>query len=277
MAQTNRFEGKAVLITGAARGQGRTHAVGFAREGADVAICDVGGGDVASAPYALGSADELSETARLVHAEGRRAVVGRFDVRDYSAMSEFVQRALAEFGKIDILVTNAGILSFGAMVDLTDEQWNDIFDINVKGVWHAVKAVVPQMQERGYGRVVIAGSVGSLIGFPGIGHYTATKHALNGITKSLALELAPRGITVNLVCPSTVKTPMIQNDAAYALMSPDDPSESAAARIHEMHNAMGVPWYEPEEVTKLVLFVASDDARYMTGVAIPLDMGFTAG
>jgi SDR family mycofactocin-dependent oxidoreductase len=273
----NRFDGRVVLITGAARGQGRTHAIGFAAEGADIAICDLGAADaVGTAPYALSSSDDLDETARLAEAEGARVVVERLDVRDGAALQAFADRTIAELGQIDILIVNAGILSFGALTDITEEQFDDVFDINVKGAWNTIRAVVPHMAERQYGRVVVAGSAGSLIGFPYMGHYCATKHALLGLTRSLALEHGKNNVTVNLVCPAMVATPMVKNSAAYGLMNPDNPTEEAAVEIHKSLNAMDTPWVEPEEITRLVMFLASEDARHMTGSAVPIDMGFTA-
>lgn len=273
----NRFEDKVVLITGAGRGQGRTHAVGFAEEGADIAICDLGGEiSVDSAPYALGSADDLAETERLVRATGRRVVAERLDVRDASALKALADRTIRELGQIDVLIVNAGILSFGAVTEIGEQQYDEMFDINVKGAWNTLRAVVPHMAQRKYGRVVIAGSAGSLIGFPYMGVYCAAKHALLGLTRSLALEQGKNNVTVNIVCPAMVATPMVKNDAAYSLMNPDNPTEQAAIEIHRTLNAMDTPWVQPEEITRLVMFLASEEARHMTGSAIPIDMGFTA-
>lgn len=273
----SRFEGKVALITGAARGQGRAHAIGFADEGANVAICDLGKDDaVESVPYGLASADDLDETAKLAEDHGAKTIVGRLDVRDGAALQAFADRVIAEFGHIDVLVVNAGILSFGALTEISEEQFTEVFDINVKGAWNTLRAVVPYMAERKYGRIVVAGSAGSLIGFPNMGHYCASKHALLGLTRSLALEQGKNNVTVNIICPAMVATPMVKNDFAYGLMSPDDPTEDAAIEIHRRLNAMDTPWVEPEEITRLVLFLASEDARHMTGSAIPIDMGFTA-
>jgi SDR family mycofactocin-dependent oxidoreductase len=272
-----RFEDKVVFITGAAGGAGPAPARGVAEEGADVAICDLGGEtSVASAPYKLGSADDLSETERLVQETGRRAVTARLDVRNAAALKQLADRTVSELGKIDILIVNAGILSFGALTEITEQQYDDIFDINVKGAWNTIRAVVPHMVSRKYGRIVVAGSSGSLIGFPNMGHYCAAKHALLGMTRSLALEQGANNITANIVCPAMVATPMVKNEAAYGLMNPDNPTEEAAIEIHKTLNAMGTPWVEPEEITRLAMFLASEDARHMTGSAVPIDMGFTA-
>jgi SDR family mycofactocin-dependent oxidoreductase len=264
-----------VFITGAGRGQGRAHAVAFAREGADLAISDICA-EIASVPYGLSSDSDLAETVQLCEAEGAKVISERVDVRDYDQVQRFADRTLSEFGKIDVLAANAGIFTFGTLTELSAEQFGDMIDTNLKGVWHSVKAVVPSMAERQYGRIVITGSSASLIGYPNVGHYVAAKHGVLGLTKSLALEQAANGITVNCVCPAAVRTTMLENEAAYALMSPDDPTRDTAMSVMETLNAIPVPWVEPEEVSKLVLFLASDDARYMTGGEVKLDMGLTA-
>lgn len=270
-----RFEGKSVFITGAARGQGRSHAVHFAREGADVAISDICA-DVATVPYGLSSESDLAETVRLCEAEGARVVSAQVDVRNYDEVAGFAELAERELGRIDVLVANAGIFTFGALTELSSEQFGDMIDTNLKGTWHTVKAVVPGMASRGYGRVVIIGSSASLIGYPNVGHYVASKHAVLGLTRSLALEQAPNKITVNCVCPTGVHTMMLENEAAYALMSPDNPTLEAALPVLAAMNPLGDPWVEPEDVSRMVLFLASDEARYITGAEFKVDMGLTA-
>ena len=270
-----RFEGKNVVITGGGRGQGRSHAVAFAREGANVAVCDVCE-DVASVPYGLSGASDLEETARLCQAEGATVISERVDVRSFDQVKAFADRAIDELGQVHVLVPNAGIFSFGTLTELPEQQFSDMIDTNLKGCWHAMKAVVPHMADNGYGRVVVIGSSASLIGYPNVGHYAAAKHGVLGLTKSLALEQAANGITVNCVCPSSVHTQMLENEAAYALMSPDNPTLEAALPVLTSLNAIPEPWVEPEEISKLVLFLASDDARYMTGGEVKVDMGLTA-
>jgi SDR family mycofactocin-dependent oxidoreductase len=271
-----RFEGRTVLITGAARGQGRAHAVAFAREGADVAICDICR-DVASVPYPLGTRAELDETAALVEAEGRRALVGEVDVRSWDHVQAFASRAIDEFGQVDVLVANAAIFGSAATLDeMTEEQFDDMVATNLKGVWLSIKAVVPHMSARGYGRIVVTGSTGTFIGAPHFGHYVATKHAIDGLVKSLALEQGANGITANLVCPTAVGTTMLLNDALYPLFSPDDPTREAMGEIMKTLHATPEPWLDPEDVSRVVLFLASDDARHMTGGAVKVDMGWTA-
>jgi SDR family mycofactocin-dependent oxidoreductase len=270
-----RFEGKTALVTGAARGQGRSHALALAREGADIAICDICH-DLETVHYPLSTPDELAETVRLIEAEDRRVVAEQVDVRDWEAMHAFTERAIAELGKIDILVANAGIFTHAALDQMTEQQWDETFDTNVKGVWHSIKAVVPHMAARKYGRVVVIGSSASIIGNPNVGHYTASKHAVDGLVKCLALEQGANGITANLVCPTGVGTTMILNDGLYKLFNEEEPTQKNLGDMLTSLHAIPRPWLEPEDVSNLVLFLASDDARYMTGSRTVIDMGFTA-
>ena len=272
---SKRFEGKAALITGAARGQGRSHAVALAREGANIAICDIVE-QIDTVPYGLSAPSDLDETKRLCEAEGATVVAERADVRKYAEVKAFADKAIDEFGQIHILIPNAGIFTFGTLTEMSEEMFNDMIDTNLRGCWHTIKAVVPNMAEHQYGRVVIIGSSSSLIGYPNVGHYTAAKHGVLGLTKSLAVEQAANGITVNCVCPTGVRTMMLENEAAWQLVNPDNPTREGAMQNFQLMNAIPRPWLEPEDVTKLVLFLASDDSMYMTGGEVKIDMGLTA-
>jgi SDR family mycofactocin-dependent oxidoreductase len=272
---SKRFEGKAALITGAARGQGRSHAVALAREGANIAICDIVE-QIDTVPYGLSAPSDLEETKRLCEAEGAKVVAERADVRKYAEVKAFADKAIDEFGQIHILIPNAGIFTFGTLTEMSEEMFNDMIDTNLRGCWHVIKAVVPNMAEHQYGRVVIIGSSSSLIGYPNVGHYTAAKHGVLGLTKSLAVEQAANGITVNCVCPTGVRTMMLENEAAWQLVNPDNPTREGAMQNFQLMNAIPRPWLEPEDVTKLVLFLASDDSMYMTGGEVKIDMGLTA-
>jgi (+)-trans-carveol dehydrogenase len=264
-----RFTGKVALITGAARGQGRAHAIEFAREGANLALSDIGGeaGSVSA---------ELAETQQLCEAEGARVVADSVDVRDYEQVNSHTGRAVAELGQVDIAIPNAGIFTFGLAHELSAETFGDMIDINLKGVWHTCKAVLPQMIERRYGRIVAIGSAASVRGFPNCAHYTAAKHAIVGLVKSMATEQGANGITVNIVCPAGVGTPMIRNEEFYSFASPDNPTEDAVKDALTGLSAIPKPWLEPEEVSRVVLFLASDDAENMTGSVVMVDMGLTA-
>jgi len=273
----NRFEGKTVLITGAGRGQGRSHALGFAREGADVAVCDICQ-DAATIPYELSSRADLDETVRLIEAEGRKAVGGVVDVRNYAQLKEFTDRAVAELGgKLDVLCCNAGVFASAATLDvMPEEMWDEMIDTNVKGVWLTCKAALPHMMARKYGRIVVTGSTAGHIGAPNFGHYTASKHALDGLVKTLAWEQGANGITVNIVAPTGVGTRMILNDTLYGIFDAANPTKERMSEMLAGTHASGVPWLEPEDVTKVVLFLASDDAARMTAANVKVDMGYTA-
>lgn len=272
----SRFEGKTALVTGAGRGQGRSHAVSLAREGVDVAICDICE-DIGSVPYPLSTSAELDETARLIEAEGRRAVHGKVDVRSWDQVKSFADRAIGELGKLDILVANAGIFGSAALLhELEEEQFDDMIAVDLKGVWLTIKAVVPHMIERKYGRIVVTGSTAGLIGAANFGHYCAAKHGLDGLVKTLALEQGANGITANIVAPTGVGTTMILNDTLYGIFNEAQPTKEAMAEIMSTLHAIPRPWLEPEDVTKVVLFLASDDAQYTTGSIYKVDMGWTA-
>lgn len=270
-----RFAGRSVVITGAARGQGRAHAVAFAREGANVAISDIGV-DIATAPIPMGTEDELAETARLCEAEGATVFSRLVDVRDAEAVSRWVDGAVDAFGKVDIAVANAGIFSQSQLADMTYEMFDDTINVNVRGTFHTVRAVLPHMKREQYGRIIATGSTCSVIGYQNVGHYTASKHAVAGLIKTLAKEVGAHGITANYVLPNGVSTKMIRNEAMYRIMNPENPSEELAKELWASMNAIPVPWVEPEEISHAVLFLASEQAKYITGEGLKVDMGMTA-
>jgi SDR family mycofactocin-dependent oxidoreductase len=269
-----RFDGKVALITGGARGQGRSHALAFATEGADVAVCDVAD-QLPTAPYPLASEGDLAETARLVEDLDRRCLAIRADVRDARQMCEVVERTVRELGRVDVLLANAGIDSFGKAWELTDDQWDETIAVNLTGVWKTCKAVVPHMIERRAGAIVITSSIAGLKGLANEAHYCAAKHGVVGLMRSLAIELAPYNVRVNTIHPSSVDTPIIKNQAVYTLFSggkPDATLEEVTQAFRAL-NLLDVPWMEPRDVSNAVLWLASDEARYVTGVTLPVDAG----
>ncbi|HET6736290.1 mycofactocin-coupled SDR family oxidoreductase [Mycobacterium sp.] len=272
---TGKVAGKVALITGAARGQGRSHAVRLAEEGADIIAVDIAA-QVDSAPYKLASPSDLDETARQVEAQGGRIVVRQADVRDGESLTAAVSDGVAEFGRLDIVCANAGILSIGAAHELTEQQWTEMIDINLSGVWRTTKAAIPHMIAAGNGgSIIITSSATGLMAQPGLAHYVSAKHGLVGLTKTLALELAQLGIRVNSIHPTTVDTDMAQNEPTYRVFLPDDPEptrEKFAVIAAEL-NAMPIPWIESIDVTNALLFLASDEARYITGAALTIDAG----
>jgi len=259
------FDGKVAFITGGARGQGRSHALHLARAGADIVICDALGAQP-TAPVHMASKDDLEETVRLIEAEGRRVLTRQVDVRDLPGLTTFADDAVAEFGKIDILLANAGIMSFGQLDEMSSTVWQDTIDTNLTGVFNSFRAVVPHMKKAGYGRIVATSSGGGRIGFPNLSHYVAAKWGVIGLVKSLALEVCQDGITVNAVTPTNVNTDMIRNQPTVELFMPgvENPTQEEIEKAFVI-NPMGVPWLEPSDVSKLIMFLVSHDAKFITG------------
>jgi SDR family mycofactocin-dependent oxidoreductase len=275
-----RVEGKVAFITGAARGQGRSHALRLAEEGADIIAVDIAE-DIASVRrfYPGATEADLAETVKEVEALDRRIVATKADVRDYAALKTALDEGVAQLGHLDIVSANAGIFIFGEQTHLVSEgDWQDVIDINLTGVWHTAKAAVPHLIEQGTGgSIIITSSTAGLKGTPNVAQYTASKHAVVGLMRTLALELAPHMIRVNSVHPTGVDTIMIQNDATRKLFLPDvaDPTREEAAEAFQATNVLPVPWVEPRDISNAVLWLASDEARYVTGVTLPVDAGYT--
>ncbi len=272
-----RLDGKVAMITGAARGMGRAHATVLAREGADVVICDINA-QPATVAYPVATSADLDETASQVRALGRGVVAGNADVRSYQELAAIVARGLQELGRIDILVANAGITGYAAAHELTEEAWDEIIDVNLKGAWLSAKAVIPQMVERAEGGSIVFISSGlGLKGMAEAGHYAAAKHGVVGLMRSLALELAPHFIRCNTVHPAGTRTPMAHNQMHFSRLGgrPDATLEDAMP-FYRSIAAMPIDWTEPEDIANAVLWLASDEARYVTGVALPVDGGWYA-
>jgi SDR family mycofactocin-dependent oxidoreductase len=268
-----RLEGKVALITGGARGIGRACAVRFAEEGADVVVVDIGR-DVETVPYNGARATQLEEAVAEIEGLGRRAVAVRADVRDGEAMRAAAETAIARLGKVDALVAAAGIDSWGKAWELTDDQWDTMIDVNLTGVWQSAKAVAPHMVERGTGSMVLIGSVLSHKHNPGFAHYTAAKHGVLGLTRALALELAEHMVRVNSVDPTAVRTDMtINQDFLGELAGKEAGTVDDAEERLRRWNAMPLLMIEPVDVANAVLFLSSEEARYITGVSLPVDLG----
>jgi (+)-trans-carveol dehydrogenase len=270
-----RVEGKVAFITGAARGQGRSHAIRLAQEGADIIAVDLCQ-QIDSVPYPMATPEDLAQTVKEVEALDRRIVASQADVRDYDAVKAAVDAGVAELGRLDIVSANAGIFSLGRMDEMAEQAWQDMIDTNLTGVWHAAKAAIPHLKAGGRGgSIVITSSAAGLMGMENIGHYVSAKHGLVGLMRTLTLELAPFSIRVNSLHPTTVNTPMIQNPATHALFRPDleHPTAEDAAESFLTLNALPVKWVEPVDISNALLFLASDEARYITGVTLPIDAG----
>jgi SDR family mycofactocin-dependent oxidoreductase len=262
----SRFDGQVVFVTGAAHGQGRATALAFAREGARVAAFDVGR-PLAYPGYTLGSTGELDSLVEEVKAAGSDALAFAGDVRDDAAVTAAVDATLATFGRIDVLFNNAGICAYGLAHELTEEAWDAMLDINVKGAWLVARRVIPAMIQQRSGVIINNSSIAGLRGMARLSHYAASKWALTGLTKSWAIELAPHGIRVNSIHPTGVNTPMNDGLAALEGLSPQEVAERSAG------NLLPVPWVEPEDVSAAVLFLCSAESRYVTGSQYVLDAG----
>ncbi len=253
--------GRVALVTAASKGLGRASAVALAREGAKVVVCARG---------AEALADAEAELAALTEVLAVQA-----DVTDPAAPAQLVAATVERFGRLDIVVANAGIATYGMSWELSERQWQEMLDVNLTGVWHTAKAAVPHLVARGGGSMIFTSSIGGLKGIMQVGHYVAAKHGIVGLMRTMANELAGQRIRVNTVHPTNVDTHMIQNPGTWGMFAPDDPEstrEKAMPGFLSL-NALPVPWLDPLDISNAVLFLASDEARYITGVALPVDAG----
>jgi SDR family mycofactocin-dependent oxidoreductase len=263
-----RLAGRVAFISGAARGQGRSHAVRLAQEGADIIAFDVCR-QLGTVPYPMANSEDLKETVRLVEDLDRRIVAREADVRDLAAVQEVVEEGVSQLGRLDVISANAGIAGFAENTwSITEEQWEEMIAVNLSGVWRTVKAGIPKMIEAGNGgSIVLTSSTAGVKGMAGIGHYVSAKHGVVGLMRNLANELAPYSIRVNTVHPTGVNTPMIHNEFMdQALANPDFTTN--------MQNALPVEEVEPVDISNAILWLASDEARYVTGTMLPVDAGF---
>jgi len=270
-----RLTGKVAFITGAARGQGRSHAILLAQEGARIIATDLCE-QVPGVPYPMSTPADLDETVRAVEAIGGQIVTTRADVRDPEAMADALAAGTTMFGGVDIVVANAGICDFSAADgDISPEAWRTMIDINLTGVWNTVRPALPALRARGGGSIIMTSSVLGLKGLDNMAHYVAAKHGVVGLMRSLAVQLGPANIRVNTIHPTNVDTPMLQNDAIHGLFLPDidAPSRDDFAKVTTDAVVLPIPWVESIDISNAVLFLASNEARYITGVALPVDAG----
>ena len=271
-----RVEGKVAFITGAARGQGRAHAVRMAQEGADIIAVDICK-QIDSVLIPLSSPEDLAETADMVKNAGGRIHTAEVDVRDYDALKAAVDAGVEEFGKLDIIVANAGIGNGGQTLDKTGEpDWDDMIGVNLSGVWKTVKAGVPHILAGGNGgSIILTSSVGGLKAYPHTGHYVAAKHGVVGLMRTFAVELGAQNIRVNSVHPTNVNTPLFMNEPTMKLFRPDleNPGPEDMKVVGQLMHTLPIGWGEPEDIANAVLFLASDEARFITGVTLPVDGG----
>jgi SDR family mycofactocin-dependent oxidoreductase len=266
---TGRVQGKVALITGAARGQGRNHAVRLAREGADLLLVDVPG-DYTELDYAMATAAELEETARLVEKEGRRAVVRTADIRDAEALRSAVDGGVTELGRLDVVVANAAVCKLHAWNEVTPEVWREVVDTNLTGTWNTIAASAPHLIDAGGGSIVVIGSTSAVKGTPFFTPYTAAKHGVVGLAKAMANELGRHSIRVNTVHPAGVKTALTGALKRLDELIGTDPNLGPV-----FSNVLPTQWVDPDDVSSAVVYLASDESRYVTGTELKVDAGNT--
>jgi SDR family mycofactocin-dependent oxidoreductase len=274
MTNAAQFEGKVALITGAARGQGREYARRLAEGGADIVGVDITA-DIDSVPYPMGTEAELDETKSIVEALGTRMITVRGDVRRQVDLDDAVRAALDAFGRIDFAIADAGIYSVIPFWELTEEQWGDVIDVNLSGVWRTCKAVAPHFMEQRRGAIVVVASVSGLEPGDAQAHYCSSKHGVIGLMKTVALELSPYGIRVNAICPSTVDTGMSNWQGAYDMVAghPGGTREEFVKNTRQWHALPERPSLDPRAMAEATAFLLSDSASAITGVSLPVDAG----
>ncbi len=276
-AEGMRFQDQVVFITGAARGMGRSHALAFAREGARLVVCDACK-QYSSVPYPLATPEELATLAHEIETLGRPVIASQTDVTNLAGMQELAERARSELGPIDIVVANAGLYSFAPSWELSEQQWDETVNVDLKGVWITCKVSIPQMLPRRSGKIICIASTAAQKGMPNLAHYVAAKHGVIGLVKALAFELAPYNINVNAVCPTSVDTTMCRNQALYDLFAGGPGPQATYEHFLEIMNMLNLfpdrNLLPPEAISAAVLWLASDEARHLTGVALPVDAGY---
>lgn len=261
------LDGRVALITGAARGQGRAHALALAAEGADIAAADAPG-PMKDLSYPLGTEDDLRDTAALVEELGRRCIPMTVDVRHPARVNAAVEQTVADLGSLDIVVANAGIVSTGPLEEVSDHVWQQLIDTNLSGVFHTLRAAIPIMRRQRFGRIVVTSSMGGRMGIPELAAYNATKWAVIGLAKSAALEVAREGITINVICPTTTHTPMVQPAGG------DDVPDDLVRRMMRA-NPIPQPWLEPEDVSRALMYLVTDPG-VVTGSVLEIGLGGSA-
>ncbi|MFC4950065.1 mycofactocin-coupled SDR family oxidoreductase [Pseudonocardia sp. GCM10023141] len=267
--------GKVAFITGVARGQGRSHALRLAEAGVDIIGVDIAE-SIATVPYPLATKDDLEETVRAVEAVGGQILARAVDVRDLAGLQTVTDDGVARFGRLDIVIANAGISGPAATLEMSEQVWQDMIDVNLTGVWKTLRAGVPHIVKGGRGgSVVLISSLAAVRATENTAHYSAAKAGLVGLMRVLAKELAPQGIRVNTVHPTTVATEMVLNDSVYRLFRPEleNPGRADFEVAARTMNRMDVPAIEVEDVTEVVMLLVSDGGRYITGSTQLVDAG----
>ncbi|KKF01318.1 mycofactocin-coupled SDR family oxidoreductase [Mycolicibacterium obuense] len=280
MTASKPLEGRVALVTGAARGQGRAHALRLADDGADIIATDICGPVSDSVTYPSATSAELAETVRGVEASGRKILAREVDVRDLAAQQQTVAEGIERFGRLDVLVVNAGVLSWGRLFEMSEEQWDTVIEVNLSGAWKTVRAAVPAMIEAGNGgSIIMVSSVAGLKATPGNGHYSAAKHGMVGIANALALEVGEFGIRVNSIHPYSIDTPMIERDAMTEIFTkhPNYLHSFAPMPLQPPGRLAGdmadTGFMTPEDVADVVAWLAGDGSKYISGSQLAIDRG----
>jgi SDR family mycofactocin-dependent oxidoreductase len=273
------LDGRVAFITGAARGQGRAHAIRLAKEGADIIAIDICGPVSDSVTYPLGTSEELADTVREVEATGRKVLAREVDIRDLTALQKVVADGIEQFGRLDIVVANAGVLSWGRIFEMSEEQWDTVIDINLNGTWKTIRAAVPAMIEAGNGgSIIIVSSSAGLKATPGNGHYSASKHGLVALTNALAIEVGEYGIRVNSIHPYSIETPMVEKKAMIDLFTKypnyvHSFSPMPYQPVNHQSKKGLMEFMLPEEVSDVVAWLAGDGSNTISGSQIAVDRG----
>ncbi|OBK30810.1 3-ketoacyl-ACP reductase [Mycobacterium asiaticum] len=261
------LDGRVALITGGARGQGRAHALALAAEGADIAAADAPA-PMTGLTYPLGTEDDLRETAKLVEELGQRCLPLTVDVRDPAQVNQAVEQTVKDLGSLDIVVANAAVVTTGPLQEVSDQMWQQLVDTNLTGVFHTLRAALPVMRQQRFGRIVVTSSMGGRMGIPDLAAYNATKWGIIGLAKSAALEVAKEGVTINVICPTTTQTPMVQPNGEEDI--PDD-----LVRRMMKGNPIPKPWLQPEDVSRGVVYLVTDPG-VITGSVLEVGLGGSA-
>lgn len=279
MATGGSLEGRVAFVTGAARGQGRAHAVRLAEDGADIIAIDSCGPISGTITYPMPTSDDLAETVAAVESTGRKVLARAVDIRDLAAQRELVAEGIEQFGRLDVVVANAGVLSWGRMFEMSEEQWDTVIDVNLSGTWRTIRAAVPAMIEAGNGgSIIIVSSSAGLKATPGNGHYSASKHGLVGLTNALAIEVGEYGIRVNSIHPYSIDTPMVEPEAMMEIFGkyPAFLHSFSPMPYHPVNHAgkKGLKEFmTPEEVSDVVSWLAGDGSATISGSQIAVDRG----
>lgn len=271
------LDGKVAFVTGAGRGQGRSHCVLMAEEGADIVASDICQDIPEGTIVPLATMEDLEQTAKLVEAAGKRIVYGVADVRDYNAVKAIAERGLEAFGHIDVVCANAGMAHVANTWEIAEEVWDAVIDTHLKGAWNTIRATLPSMLEQGHGSIILTTSNAAHVNFAGTAHYSAAKAGMAAMARVLANELGWQKsmIRVNCVEPTSTFTPMVDNEPMFKVFRPDleNPTVEDIKPVFAGLNLLPIPWVEAIDISQAVLWLASDRSRYVTGISLPVDAG----